>query len=52
MGLPQFNPLGIYFYPRPPRGGRPHSEALTWSEYDFYPRPPRGGRLSSSMVQM
>ena len=32
------------FYPRPPRGGRPHSEALTWSGYDFYPRPPRGGR--------
>ena len=33
-----------YFYPRPPRGGRP----LTYNEdnvpYNFYPRPPRGGR--------
>ena len=34
----------IYFYPRPPRGGR-----RTWMlgnlfNIDFYPRPPRGGR--------
>ena len=36
---------GMYFYPRPPRGGRPEflsaKEAL---DHDFYPRPPRGGR--------
>ena len=35
---------GTYFYPRPPRGGRPghaHSDAPC---KDFYPRPPRGGR--------
>ena len=36
----------IYFYPRPPRGGRPaaaiHGRGLAG---DFYPRPPRGGRL-------
>ena len=34
----------IYFYPRPPRGGRP---AATWHRRppsNFYPRPPRGGR--------
>ena len=33
-----------YFYPRPPRGGRP---AATWHRRppsNFYPRPPRGGR--------
>ena len=35
-----------YFYPRPPRGGRPpkhHAKSRTNLE-DFYPRPPRGGR--------
>ena len=34
-----------YFYPRPPRGGRPdrRGEMLT-GLYNFYPRPPRGGR--------
>ena len=36
----------VYFYPRPPRGGRPASglslRRMTWY---FYPRPPRGGRL-------
>ena len=34
-----------YFYPRPPRGGRPLSrrKAAAISAY-FYPRPPRGGR--------
>ena len=39
---PWHNPR--YFYPRPPRGGRPPSPALpaTWTY--FYPRPPRGGR--------
>ena len=35
-----------YFYPRPPRGGRP-STLAHGSPYiqHFYPRPPRGGRL-------
>ena len=34
-----------YFYPRPPRGGRPVPSSETTSVEDFYPRPPRGGRL-------
>ena len=34
-----------YFYPRPPRGGRPPAAAPVSSMSDFYPRPPRGGRL-------
>ena len=34
-----------YFYPRPPRGGRPQSCTLNLPCYEnFYPRPPRGGR--------
>ena len=33
-----------YFYPRPPRGGRPQNPAPTSSRCYFYPRPPRGGR--------
>ncbi len=34
-----------YFYPRPPRGGRPlTTKASVDSLTDFYPRPPRGGR--------
>ena len=34
-----------YFYPRPPRGGRPQGGASTpGGAQDFYPRPPRGGR--------
>ena len=44
---------GPYFYPRPPRGGRPYkpdSGALLTSY--FYPRPPRGGRLVSNAKQM
>ena len=32
------------FYPRPPRGGRPHQCDLPPPVGDFYPRPPRGGR--------
>ena len=36
--------IRLYFYPRPPRGGRhvpaPHRAGCV----DFYPRPPRGGR--------
>ena len=36
----------LYFYPRPPRGGR-HNTHRTGSTRlsNFYPRPPRGGRL-------
>ena len=35
-----------YFYPRPPRGGRPASPRTTSPRSYFYPRPPRGGRLA------
>ena len=39
-----------YFYPRPPRGGRPVGASLYPVVDDFYPRPPRGGRpVCSSM---
>ena len=33
-----------YFYPRPPRGGRPGGLDAPHSQLYFYPRPPRGGR--------
>ena len=33
-----------YFYPRPPRGGRPNKRGCCARCSDFYPRPPRGGR--------
>ena len=36
--------MGFYFYPRPPRGGRPWSARRRPSTSHFYPRPPRGGR--------
>ena len=36
-----------YFYPRPPRGGRPDKVSVKSNTIDFYPRPPRGGRLST-----
>ena len=35
---------GRYFYPRPPRGGRPRRRRHHDSMVHFYPRPPRGGR--------
>ena len=35
----------LYFYPRPPRGGRLPGRAMPRHRGDFYPRPPRGGRL-------
>ena len=35
----------IYFYPRPPRGGRHLYRFRVVAVHDFYPRPPRGGRL-------
>ena len=34
-----------YFYPRPPRGGRPMARSFFFPSKYFYPRPPRGGRL-------
>ena len=37
--------LTLYFYPRPPRGGRPHHHKTGGQKPYFYPRPPRGGRL-------
>ena len=36
--------LRRHFYPRPPRGGRRTTKALTRRNVNFYPRPPRGGR--------
>ena len=33
-----------YFYPRPPRGGRPSALQPIYQLRYFYPRPPRGGR--------
>ena len=33
-----------YFYPRPPRGGRPLASFSSSFWIYFYPRPPRGGR--------
>ena len=36
--------MTVYFYPRPPRGGRPNNARPAASRTDFYPRPPRGGR--------
>ena len=35
-----------YFYPRPPRGGRPRWSNCCLRGCNFYPRPPRGGRPS------
>ena len=44
-------PLGLtnqqYFYPRPPRGGRPSIRERCSGCSDFYPRPPRGGRRTN-----
>ena len=46
--------IPLNFYPRPPRGGRPHRRLPVWLVLcHFYPRPPRGGRLrllSSSWI--
>ena len=36
----------FYFYPRPPGGGRPLMQLISFADrLDFYPRPPGGGRL-------
>ena len=37
----------VYFYPRPPRGGRRQQKNQKQSLKHFYPRPPRGGRPTS-----
>ena len=39
----------LYFYPRPPRGGR-RQQVIQLGAHgrNFYPRPPRGGRLTAS----
>ena len=34
----------LYFYPRPPRGGRRRPTSQRSLPAHFYPRPPRGGR--------
>ena len=36
--------IPAYFYPRPPRGGRPGKACPVVRDRHFYPRPPRGGR--------
>ena len=41
-----------YFYPRPPRGGRPVILRLwQYRLQNFYPRPPRGGRPDKSYAE-
>ena len=42
----------LYFYPRPPRGGRPTRTTRCPSPSNFYPRPPRGGRLSAERTSV
>ena len=39
----------LYFYPRPPRGGRLVSTPTIKGDSNFYPRPPRGGRRPFSL---
>ena len=41
-----------YFYPRPPRGGRPGYDLHPGSTGYFYPRPPRGGRLEAGRASI
>ena len=42
-----------YFYPRPPRGGRPPQLRREGQQQrNFYPRPPRGGRRTCCCVSM
>ena len=44
--LPDGWEVDPYFYPRPPRGGRPTATQTIFGQRYFYPRPPRGGRRS------
>ena len=46
MGLQLFQ---LYFYPRPPRGGRLVFDLYQTIQADFYPRPPRGGRPEADL---
>ena len=48
---PMLFPCSWYFYPRPPRGGRPGIQMLQLQVCYFYPRPPRGGRPISRAGQ-
>ena len=41
-----------YFYPRPPRGGRPTDLQTKERVTNFYPRPPRGGRPAPSATTL
>ena len=43
-GATAYNWKLAYFYPRPPRGGRPPGDSFFARPRNFYPRPPRGGR--------
>ena len=40
----------VYFYPRPPRGGRRSMSRRSTTRSYFYPRPPRGGRLAGLVL--
>ena len=44
LSFPGISICPTYFYPRPPRGGRPCHPVGLFFLWDFYPRPPRGGR--------
>ena len=44
--------LRPYFYPRPPRGGRPRAQRKRPDMRNFYPRPPRGGRRFANAIEM
>ena len=47
----QSHSRGRYFYPRPPRGGRPRLGHTRQTLPDFYPRPPRGERPTLSTLE-
>ena len=42
----------VYFYPRPPGGGRRGCNYCNPETIHFYPRPPGGGRLSGRKPQL
>ena len=41
----------IYFYPRPPQGGRRDRRNVSYTYQHFYPRPPQGGRPGKYKIQ-
>ena len=49
MYAPRTKLQHLYFYPRPPRGGRRDDHCNAFQLCNFYPRPPRGGRLNSAL---